>query len=195
TLSEGITFASFNTFSTGLFSSRGDYPWQADARGLQSLTEATLADAFQVTAVNPLVGLAGRVALLRALGTVVEGAPQYFGTGDARLGHLFDYLLAQTSAGALPARQILLAVLESLGPIWPGRLSVGGVNLGDVWRHSQISGPGMTTGLVPFHKLSQWLTYSLIEPILAAGLTVTGLTNSPVWRNIATGVCSWIWSL
>jgi hypothetical protein len=184
--SEGLAVASFNTFSTGLFSSRGDYPWQADAKGLQSVTEAALADAFQSTAANPLVGLAGRAALLRALGTVVEGAPQYFGTGGTRLGHLFDYLSAQAPAGALPARQILLAVLESFGPIWPGRLSVGGVNLGDVWRHSQISGPGITAGLVPFHKLSQWLTYSLIEPILAAGITVTGvdeLTGLAEYRN------------
>ena len=52
---------------------------------------------------------------------------------------------------------------------------MGGVNLGDVWRHSQITGPGLTAGLVPFHKLSQWLTYSLIEPMLVAGITVTGL--------------------
>src|SRR5262249_51444062 len=165
--SEGLAVASFNTFSTGLFSSREDYPWQADAKGLQSVTEAALADAFPVPRANPLVGLAGRAALLRALGTAVESAPQYSGTGGARLGHVFDYLCAQTREGALPARQILLALLESLSPIWPGRLSVGGVNLGDVWRHSQISGPGMTAGLVPFHKLSQWLTYSLIEPILA----------------------------
>jgi hypothetical protein len=184
--SEGLAVASFHTFSTGLFSSRGDYPWRADARGLQRLTAAALADAFQVTADNPLVGLAGRAALLQTLGTVIEGAPQYFGADDTRLGHLFDYLCAQTAAGAVPARQILLAVLESLGPIWPGRLSVGGVNLGDVWRHSQISGPGMTAGLVPFHKLSQWLTYSLIEPIRTAGITVTGvdeLTGLAEYRN------------
>jgi Protein of unknown function (DUF1688) len=184
--SEGLAVASFNTFSAGLFSSRGDYPWQADAKGLQRVTEAALAEAFQVSAANPLVGLAGRAALLRALGTVVEGTQQYSGTGGARLGHLFDYLCAQTLEGALSARQILLAVLESLGPIWPGRLSVGGVNLGDVWRHSQISGPGITAGLVPFHKLSQWLTYSLIEPILAAGITVTGvdeLTGLAEYRN------------
>ena len=184
--SEGLAVASFNAFSTGLFSSRGDYPWQADARGLQRITVAALADAFQVTADNPLVGLAGRAALLRALGTVVEGAPQYFGTGGARLGHLFDYLCAQTSDEALSAGQILLAVLESLSPIWPGRLSVGGINLGDVWHHSQILGAGLTAGLVPFHKLSQWLTYSLIEPILAAGITVTGvdeLTGLAEYRN------------
>ena len=48
--SEGLAVASFNTFSAGLFSSRGDYPWQADAQGLQRITAAALADAFQVTA-------------------------------------------------------------------------------------------------------------------------------------------------
>jgi hypothetical protein len=153
---------------------------------LQSVTAAALAHAFQVTTDNPLLGLAGRAALLRALGTAIEAAPQYCGTGGARLGHLFDYLCAQTSAGAVPAGKILRAVHESLGPIWPGRLRVGGVNLGDVWRHTQIAGPGLTAGLVPFHKLSQWLTYSLIEPMLAAGITVTGvdeLTGLAEYRN------------
>ena len=184
--SEGLAVASFDAFLRGVFSSRTDYPWQADARGLQRLTEAALADAFQVTADNPLVGLAGRTALLRSLGTAVAGAPQYFGTECPRLGHLFDYLCGPASAGSVSAQQILRAVLESLGPIWPGRLSVGSVNLGDVWRHSQVTGPGCTAGLVPLHKLSQWLTYSLIEPISAAGVTVTGidaLTGLAEYRN------------
>ncbi len=184
--SEGLAVASFNAFLHGVFSSRADYPWQADARGLQGLTEAALAEALQVTADNPLVGLAGRTALLRALGSAVEGAPQYFGTHGPRPGHLFDYLCDNASAASVSAPQILQAVLESLGPIWPGRLSMGGVNLGDVWRHSQVTGPGLTTGLVPFHKLSQWLTYSLIEPIITAGVTVTGLdalTGLAEYRN------------
>jgi hypothetical protein len=184
--SEGLAVASFNTFNAGLFSSRRDYPWQADAHGLQRVTEAALAEAFQVTAANPLTGLAGRAALLRALGTVIEAAPQYFGMGGARLGHLFDYLCTQASGGTVPAGEMLRAILESLGPIWPGRLRVGGVNLGDVWRHHQIAGSGLTAGLVPFHKLSQWLTYSLIEPMLAAGITVTGvdaLTGLAEYRN------------
>ena len=50
------------------------------------LTEAVLADVFQATTDNPLVGLAGRAALLRALGTAVAGAPQYFGADCLRLG-------------------------------------------------------------------------------------------------------------
>jgi uncharacterized protein DUF1688 len=48
---------------------------------------------------------------------------------------------------------------------------------------------------VPFHKLSQWLVYSLIEPLRDAGLTVVGverLTGLAEYRNgglfIDTGV-------
>jgi hypothetical protein len=39
---------------------------------------------------------------------------------------------------------------------------------------------------VPFHKLSQWLTYSLIEPLAEAGFTITeidGLTGLAEYRN------------
>jgi hypothetical protein len=48
---------------------------------------------------------------------------------------------------------------------------------------------------VPLHKLSQWLTYSLLEPLGAAGLEVTGLdelTGLAEYRNgglfVDTGV-------
>ena len=39
---------------------------------------------------------------------------------------------------------------------------------------------------MPFHKLTQWLTYSLLEPLEEAGLVVTGLgalTGLPEYRN------------
>jgi hypothetical protein len=52
-----------------------------------------------------------------------------------------------------------------------------------------------TSELVPLHKLSQWLAYSLIEPLQAAGCSVTdvdGLTGLAEYRNggllIDTGV-------
>ncbi|MGL4621505.1 MAG: DUF1688 family protein, partial [Chroococcidiopsis sp.] len=44
--------------------------------------------------------------------------------------------------------------------------------------------------LVPFHKLSQWLTYSLLEPLQELGLEITGLddlTGLPEYRN--GGLC------
>ena len=41
-------------------------------------------------------------------------------------------------------------------------------------------------GLVPLHKLSQWLAYSLIEPLIEAGFSITeidGLTGLAEYRN------------
>src|SRR5262249_34545842 len=89
-------------------------------------------------------------------------------------------------AGPVDAGDLLSYVLVGLGPIWPGRLVRDGVNLGDVWAHSAAGGTGSAAGLVPFHKLSQWLTYSLIEPLREASLTITGmerLTGLPVTRT------------
>ena len=43
-----------------------------------------------------------------------------------------------------------------------------------------------TSGLVPLHKLSQWLAYSLIEPLQTSGISVTdidGLTGLAEYRN------------
>jgi hypothetical protein len=184
--SEGLAVASFHMFVTGVLSSRQEQPWQADAAGLQQLTAAALAAAFQVSRHNPLVGLAGRLTLLHRLGDVVAQTPQYFGAVTPRLGNLYDALCRRAVQGTLQATQLLQAVLDSLSPIWPGRLTLGGVNLGDVWHHGQVTGKGATRGLVPFHKLSQWLTYSLIEPLQEAGLVVQGLealTGLAEYRN------------
>lgn len=52
---------------------------------------------------------------------------------------------------------------------------------GDCWRHS-----GACDGLLPFHKLTQWLTYSLLEPLEESGLKIVGLdqlTGLPEYRN------------
>jgi hypothetical protein len=184
--SEGLAVASLHMFLDGGFSSRANRPWQADAEGLRQITDEDLARAFQVSSDNPLIGLAGRAVLLRRLGTAVAAAPQYFGTDVPRLGHLYDYFCAQAQGGELPAAEMLRVLLDSLSPIWPERLHLGGVNLGDVWHHPKVAGEGLTAGLVPLHKLSQWLTYSLIEPLQDAGLCVVrvdDLTGLAEYRN------------
>src|SRR5262249_49820968 len=81
---------------------------------------------------------------------------------------------------------ILEAVLRHLGPIWPSRLELGGVPLGDCWRHPALVTVDLTTGLVPLHKLSQWLSYSLIEPLPQAGREITHndcLTGLAAYRD------------
>ncbi len=93
---------------------------------------------------------------------------------------LFDHLAALAENKRIAAPVILSELLTHLGPIWPSRLSLGGVALGDCWRHSALKTDDETDGLVPLHKLSQWLAYSLIEPLQWAGIEVTdidGLTG------------------
>lgn len=189
--SEGLALASLEMFAAGLFSSDPAAPLRVDATALSSLSEADLAAAFQVAPDNALEGMAGRAALLRRLGDAVAARPDLFGS-PGRVGNLADRLAA---TGTVAAADILAALLDRLSQIWPGRLSLGGQGLGDVWPHSAARGPGLTDGLVPFHKLTQWLTYSLIEPLEEAGVEVTGLdelTGLAEYRNgglfIDTGV-------
>ncbi|MFO1079307.1 MAG: URC4/urg3 family protein [Reyranellaceae bacterium] len=160
--SEGLGVASFHMFAHGAFSRdpKGD-PLRVDAERLAALTPADIAMGFQVRAHNPLLGLEGRAGLLQRLGSI----------GLARPGDLFDKL-ATGGNRTVEAAAILATVLKHLSPIWP-------LPMGDVWRHPAI-------GLVPFHKLSQWLSYSLVEPLEGAGLAVVGLdrlTGLPEYRN------------
>ncbi len=185
--SEGLALASLEAFRDGVFSSSASNLCCADAAGLQNLDQARLAAAFQVRAENPLVGLDGRVALLRRLGDVVATAHSGFGSGDtARFGNVFYQWVDALHSGAIKLPSVLEFVLETLGGIWPGRIAVDGVNLGDTWHHPAIAVDGPTRGLMPLHKLSQWLTYSLIEPMEAGTLRVTdrdGLTGLAEYRN------------
>ncbi len=187
--SEGLAVASFRAFAAGLFSSQPDQPWRADAAGLQALTVDRLATAFQVSGTNPLVGLEGRVQLLRRLGQAVQGPSPLF-PGE-RPGGLVDFLAARGQGGALSAVAVLEAVLTGFGDIWPGRLAIAGVNLGDVWFHSTLAQiPDCTDGYVPLHKLSQWLTYSLLEPLQNLGWAIADLdhlTGLAEYRN--GGLC------
>jgi Protein of unknown function (DUF1688) len=194
--SEGLALASLAMFRAGLFSARPDDKLRADATRLTELDGAALADGFGASPDNPLTGTEGRADLLRRLGAVVHSTPSVFARGDdPRPGGLFDHLAALAPDGRIAAATILTEVLTHLGPIWPARMALGGVPLGDCWRHPAVRTGDATDGMAPFHKLSQWLTYSLIEPVERAGLTVTdidGLTGLAEYRNgglfIDTGV-------
>ena len=101
---------------------------------------------------------------------------------QGRPGGLFDL----RDATRIAAHDILSQILASLSGIWLAANSIGHEALGDCWRHDAVPGPGLTNGWVPFHKLSQWLTYSLLEPFEWAGVHVEGLdalTGLPEYRN------------
>jgi hypothetical protein len=196
--SEGLALASLVMFRNCEFSKWPSYPLRVDAEMLQEITEAKLIDGFQVTKDNPLQAVAGRADLLRRLGRTIAAKPDVFGRDDTpRPGGLFDHLAALAEGKRIAAPTILQEVLTHLGPIWPSRLTLGGVALGDCWKHPAIKTGDATDGLVPLHKLSQWLSYSLIEPLQWAGIEVIdidGLTGLAEYRNgglfIDTGVLS-----
>lgn len=188
--SEGLAIASYHTFLTGLFSSDPDFPYQVDSVGLQQLTQERLEAAFQVSSANPLVGIEGRLALMHRLGAVLEQQPQLFGNDRPRPGHLVHAAMACAAEGQLPAEAVFQLVLQGFGEIWPQRVAIAGINLGDVWPHPSLPTQPLGANLVPFHKLSQWLTYSLLEPLQTLGLIITGLdtlTGLAEYRN--GGLC------
>jgi hypothetical protein len=185
--SEGLGLASLAMFESGAFSANSRQPLRVDADMLANLSLADLKRGLQVSDGNPLVGLEGRVDLLRRLGALVASKPDVFGRFDTpRPGGLFDRWAMLAESHELPAPVILSELLQQLGPIWPSRLSLGGIALGDCWNHPALTTNDATSGLMPLHKLSQWLAYSLIEPLQTAGIRVTdidGLTGLAEYRN------------
>ena len=198
--SEGLAVATFRAFMAGRFSSDVGDPYRVDAAALLQIDTPALAQVLQVDEANPIVGLEGRAALLRRLGIALRDQPQIF-TSAGQPGHLFDALTYHPHAPRLrhhrpapaarrhhhlSAARVLGALLDAFSGIWPNSRALQVLPLGDVWPHAQAGGEGSTEGLVPFHKLSQWLTYSLLEPFERGGVQVTDideLTGLPEYRN------------
>jgi hypothetical protein len=197
--SEGLAVASFRAFMGGRFSSEPGDALRVDAKALAALDARALAEMFQVSLDNPLIGLEGRVTLLHRLAEALRAQPDVF-TALGQPGHLFDALTHHRHAPALhhhhprpaayhhqvSAVRMLGALLDSFSGIWPSGQSLQGAPLGDVWPHPAAGGSGPDAGWVPFHKLSQWLVYSLLEPFEWAGVHVNEtdvLTGLPEYRN------------
>lgn len=81
--------------------------------------------------------------------------------------------------------------MDGLSPIWPAtRTQINGTPLGDAWPCSSLpaSPPAEAwENIVPFHKLTQWLCYSIMVPMtkllnmhFAGAELMTGL---PEYRN------------
>ncbi|KAK5072395.1 hypothetical protein LTR64_005135 [Lithohypha guttulata] len=190
--SEGLAVASLEMFKTGIFSSNPANPHQVDAAALQKLTTEHLAKGMQVSEANPMSGLDGRAALLSRLAVALRGQVAMFGR-DARPGNMVDYLISHpdTVAAAVPVVPLPIlweVLMDGLSSIWPTtRTSINGKSLGDAWPCSTMPGPGTWENIVPFHKLTQWLCYSIMVPMtkllnmqFAGAELQTGL---PEYRN------------
>ena len=192
TRSEGLGVASLRAFMAGAFSSHKDDALRCDAAALQAVDPAALRGIFQATPSNPMVGLEGRAGLISRVGEALAAEAARDGV-PARPGLLFDRVTDHGKRSEVSAAEVLGEVLRVFAPIWKSGSLVQGLPAGDVWPHrwaGNETGSGepnpTTAGWVPFHKLSQWLTYSLLEPLQWAGVQVTGLdalTGLPEYRN------------
>lgn len=185
TRSEGLAVATFRAFLAGAFSSKPDDPCRVDGNALQRIDAARLAHVFQAHADNPLIGLESRAQLLNRLGDTLLRDAQRFGP-EGRPGEIFIRVSAKGRRQELPAPELLHILLAGLGDIWLTGPRTAGQAMGDCWPHPLAGGTGPTAGWVPFHKLSQWLTYSLLEPFEQAGIRIVQLdelTGLPEYRN------------
>ncbi|KAK4040866.1 hypothetical protein C8A01DRAFT_35136 [Parachaetomium inaequale] len=210
--SEGIAVATLDMFKTGLFSGTSN-KYQVDREGLRQLTVEKLAQGLQSGPGNEMAGIEGRAQLLIRLGRALENK-EFFGE-DGRPGNMLDHILSHPSTQAssviiVPMPVLWNVLMNGLAPIWPpSRTAINGVSLGDAWPCSSMPQPAQspssptfspfpnTTGqsngiapwesILPFHKLTQWLTYSLMQPMQSimkvqfAGQEL--LTGLPEYRN------------
>ena len=183
--SEGLAAATFDLYRRGTLSSDPAQPLRADPVGLAGVDRPSFEQSFQLGPRNSLNGVTGRIRCLHALGRAIAARPEFaLATGPAngtvrRLGHLFDHILATATDGRLDARELFRTVMLALH-------GVIGRALGDVWPHPGIRRSDPTDGVLPLHKLLQWLTWSLVEPLTEGGVTVIGtraLTGLAEYRN------------
>ncbi|MBW0465650.1 hypothetical protein O181_005365 [Austropuccinia psidii MF-1] len=205
--SEGLAIGTLHAFKRGIFSSDPQNPHQVTPQALLSLTTSTVADFMQSKPGNQIIGLEGRSALLQNLGRLLESNSCFFPCQPThrqpRPGNLIDYILSHpavkshatestTQKIVVPIDLLWEAVINhnsGLGSIWPkeGREAVDGEFIGDVWTCRSLKQVKGDQGYVSFHKLSQWLTYSLIEVLeKTLGWIITDqekMTGLPEYRN------------
>jgi len=181
--SEGIAKASLDMFRSGIFSSDPAVPDRVNSIGLRNLDVKKLFHGFQVNDTNKMVGVEGRYGLLQRLSVALENNKEFFGEEVYRPGNIVDYVLKHVKDGYVSIRVLWRAIIEGFETIWP--LGTTGVRRGDVWVYTQLKEIGVpASDFVPFHKLSQWLTYSLLEPIESLGVNFDDL-------NLLTGLAEY----
>jgi hypothetical protein len=182
--SEGLALATLNMFFAGCFSSVPEQPWRVDADRLITLTPEMISQGMQVSKTNPLPGIAERTSLLNNLSKAL--IKKFKHSSSIRPGELFSYVLAKYGT-SIAAEQLLHIVLQLFNEIWPKRWTATlsteqeqhEINLGDIGWYPPWGTKENFAALVPFHKLSTWLTLSLIEPLELGQISVTHLDELP----------------
>ena len=185
---EGLAIASLVMFAGGTFSADPYDPLRVDARVLSGLTIEELRDGLQISSANRAVGLEERLQLIHRLGAAMTREAETYDSGNGiRPGGLIDTLSGAVAGGPVAAPQLVAWLMPVFASVIPGHFALGGQPLGDTWTHPRMIMGDETDGLVPFHQTVQWLTYSLIEPLVWAGFEVTDLDGLTALADVWNG--------
>lgn len=159
--SEGLAMASYDMYTKGFFSN-SNQPIVEISR-LSKITDLEFASALQVSESNKLTGLSGRLKMIQQFIEKLE---------IDRLGDLVEQWVTVENKKTVSVKNIFSDLVK--------------LKSNDIWQHTKNISKSNPEGLIPFHKLIQWLCYSLIEPLQNNGIQVIdidSLTGLPEYRN------------
>ena len=158
--SEGIAQAVEDMYKNGIFGNcNGD--------DLEKLSFDDMKRGFQISMDNPMNGLEGRMELLHRLGQQLKTC-NVFASNRSPSG-IIEFIKKQNITKMSQLWDEI--VMAGFAPIFPQR---------DEWFHQGLS---MN---VHFHKLLQWLSYTLVDLLSAKGINFEqdiSLTGLPEYRN------------
>ena len=132
-----------------------------------------------------MIGVGPRAKLLSRLGDSLLQHSDIFGP-EGRPGNLVDYVIATADSDTreLDYRVFWSTLQKLLIPIWPkDRTQIEGTPIGDAWPlrvlEKQNGSQDIKKNIQPFHKLTQWLAYSLMVPFV--------IILSYSWKNAHLG--------
>lgn len=190
--SEGLAVASYYMFANGQLSNDPkNHPYKVQGERIKNWDlEKDFKPSFQISKENEMTALEGRLKLVKSLGEALVSNKEIFGE-DARPGNIIDYLykqkLSEYETPTIDLEQVWAALMNGLIKIWPkSRMVIDGQPLGDCWTLDTM--PNKPDFIVTFHKLTQWLCYSLLVPLQQYGYKFTILntdlqTGLPEYRN------------
>ena len=156
-------------FGAGGFSSDPDRPWRADDVALERIEAASRwRGIFRSGRTIHWLDWSGAPCCCAASG---GSSPRTVPTCSARRRRVpaisSTIFCARSAAIAFRRRRSSPRCSTACRRSGRPGLMLRGIPIGDAGRHPAVRTGDDTDQIVPFHKLSQWLTYSLLEPIEA----------------------------
>ena len=177
--SEGIAIAIYDMFVSGFFSSSIKNKYQVNSSILTYLRFRIFSEKFQNTINNSIIGIKNRHSLLINLGKTLK---------KNKLSRPSDFFDKYNINDTISVKELWNFIVNDFKDIWNIYNKDDKETIGDIWTHPYLKIPCIEKSeLMPFHKISQWIIYSLIDVIKNYGnykITDTMILSAlPEYRN------------